>query len=54
MYNLDATQANIRLRLKALREARPEDVVVIYLAGHGETLNEDWMFILRFGHARAS
>ena len=45
IYNLDATQANIRLRLKALREARPEDVVVIYLAGHGETLNEDWMFI---------
>lgn len=45
IYNSDATQSNIRLRLKELREARPEDVVIVYLAGHGETLNQDWMFI---------
>ena len=45
IYNNDATQTNIRSRLKELREARPDDVVVVYLAGHGETLNEDWMFI---------
>lgn len=45
VYDLEATQANVRSRLKALREARPEDVVIVYLAGHGETLNDDWMFI---------
>ena len=41
-----ATGANIIAALVALqRRARPEDVVVVFLAGHGASLGPSWYFI---------
>lgn len=45
LYDADATRARIRTRLGELRATHPEDVVVVYLAGHGDTVDDDWFFI---------
>ena len=38
LFNASATRTAIRKQLGALRDTAPEDVVVIYLAGHGESV----------------
>lgn len=45
LYDADATRARIRAQLGELRATHPEDVVVVYLAGHGDTAGDDWFFI---------
>ena len=45
LYDKDATRANILAKLHEFGNSRPEDVIVVYLAGHGETLGDDWYFI---------
>ena len=46
LYDSDATRAGILARLKEFASSsNPQDVVVVYLAGHGETLGDDWYFI---------
>lgn len=41
----EATADNLEEQLAALKDTRAEDVVVIYLAGHGETAADDWYFV---------
>ena len=45
IYNEQATKENISAKLKQLQNTHPQDVVLIYLAGHGEGLNYKWYFI---------
>ena len=45
LYNEQATKAGIVSKLNELVNTNPEDAVVIYLAGHGENLEENWYFI---------
>ena len=45
VYNEKATKAGLLSRLTALQNTNPQDVVLIYLAGHGENINEKWYFI---------
>lgn len=45
LYNQDATRANIMAKLAELRTTNPEDVAVIYFAGHGESLDDGWYFL---------
>ncbi|MEJ6001650.1 caspase family protein [Paucibacter soli] len=40
-----ATKLNIMAGLRELGSSSEEDVVVVYLAGHGETLRDEWYFI---------
>jgi len=43
-YNEDATKENILSKLDAL-QTDPQDVVIIYLAGHGISIKDNWYFI---------
>ena len=43
-YNDQGTKDHIVSQMQYLQNANPQDVVVIYLAGHGESLNEKWLF----------
>ncbi len=45
LYDAQATRAGILSSLRAFGSSQPEDVVVVYLAGHGETIGDDWYFI---------
>jgi WD40 repeat protein len=45
IYNEQATRENIVLNLSQLQNINPQDAVLIYLAGHGENLNDKWYFI---------
>lgn len=45
LYDKAATKAAILAKLKELHASAPQDVVVIYLAGHGESLENTWYFI---------
>jgi WD40 repeat protein len=45
IYNEQATKAGIISKLKELENTNPQDAVLIYLAGHGENINEKWYFI---------
>ncbi|WP_333783399.1 caspase family protein [Candidatus Kryptonium thompsonii] len=45
LYNEQATKENIISKLKELENTNPQDAVLIYLAGHGETINDRWYFI---------
>ncbi|MGD9899497.1 MAG: caspase family protein [Calditrichaceae bacterium] len=45
VYNELATKEGILLKMQELRNTQPQDVVLIYLAGHGENVNENWYFI---------
>jgi len=46
LYDGEATRENILKEFQSLRErAEPQDVVVVYLAGHGETVGTEWYFI---------
>jgi len=45
IYNEQATKAAITAKLAQLENTRPQDAVVIYLAGHGETVEDKWYFV---------
>lgn len=45
VFNEQATVRGIKTALRSLRDTAPEDVVVIYYAGHGEASSEDFYFI---------
>ena len=45
LFNAQATKPAILAELAALKSAPPQDVVVIYLAGHGETIENTWYFV---------
>lgn len=45
IYNEQATKEGILAKLKELENTKPQDAVIIYLAGHGENINEKWYFI---------
>lgn len=45
LLDKDATRSAIRDVMEGLKESRPEDVIIIYLAGHGDTIDGDWYFM---------
>ena len=45
MYNEQATKEGITSKLKQLENTNPQDAVLIYLAGHGESIGDKWYFI---------
>jgi WD40 repeat protein len=45
IYNEQATKETIISKLKQLENTNPQDAVLIYLAGHGENINDKWYFI---------
>ena len=45
IYNEQATKETIISKLKQLEKTNPQDAVLIYLAGHGENINDKWYFI---------
>lgn len=45
LYNEQATKPAIVSQLGRLQNSNPQDVVLIYLAGHGENINDKWYFI---------
>ncbi len=45
LENREATRANIKEMITSLTETKPDDVVIIYYAGHGETVDKDWYLI---------
>jgi hypothetical protein len=45
LYNEQATKESIISQLGQLQNTNPQDVVLIYLAGHGENINDKWYFI---------
>lgn len=45
LENRDATRENIKNMLMSLSNTAPDDVVIIYYAGHGETVEKDWYLI---------
>ncbi len=45
IYNEAATKAGILSMMAELSSTNPQDAVLIYLAGHGENIDENWYFI---------
>lgn len=46
LLDQDATEKNVMQAFESLeRRSLPEDVVIIYLAGHGDTLGNQWYFV---------
>ncbi len=45
IYNEQATKEIIISKLSQLQNTNPQDAVLIYLAGHGENINDKWYFI---------
>ncbi len=45
LYDGDATRANVIAALKGLSGVDENDVVVVYLAGHGIVVGDDWIFL---------
>ena len=45
VYNEFATKAGILSKMQELSNTQPQDAVLIYLAGHGENIDEKWYFI---------
>jgi len=45
IYNEQATREKIASALARLQHINAQDAVLIYLAGHGESLNDKWYFI---------
>jgi uncharacterized caspase-like protein len=45
IYNEQVTKENIVSKLGQLQNINPQDAVLIYLAGHGENINDKWYFI---------
>lgn len=45
IYNEAATRTGILGVFDVVRDTKPEDVVIIFLAGHGEAVGRDWFFV---------
>jgi WD40 repeat protein len=45
VYNEKATRANITRELENLSTLQPEDTLVLYFAGHGDTVKDSWYFV---------
>ncbi len=45
LYDRQATRANINALFTKLKATRPQDVVVLYVAGHGENAESNWYFL---------
>ena len=45
IYNEQATKQNIVSKLSQIQNINPQAAVLIYLAGHGENINDKWYFI---------
>ena len=45
IYSEQATKPSILASFTQLQKTNPQDVVLIYLAGHGENINDKWYFI---------
>lgn len=45
IYNEQATKETIISKLGQLQNTNPQDAILIYLAGHGENINDKWYFI---------
>ena len=45
LYNDGATKSELLAQIQALKSAASEDVVIVYLAGHGESVGADWYFL---------
>jgi len=45
LFDAASTPAGIATLFDAIRDTEPDDVVVIYLAGHGDSDGEQWYFI---------
>lgn len=44
IYNQQATKQTILATLNAI-PAKPQDVIIVYLAGHGTTIQDEWYFV---------
>lgn len=45
LFNSGATKAELLEKLRSLKQTASEDVVIIYLAGHGESVGPTWYFV---------
>lgn len=45
IFDDQATRENLLAKIKGLEKTNPQDVVLIYLAGHGENIADRWYFI---------
>jgi len=45
LFDKEATKDAISDVLEDLEDTEPQDVVIVYLAGHGDTIGEDWYFM---------
>jgi WD40 repeat protein len=45
LFNNGATKSELLAKLQSLKQTAPEDVVIIYLAGHGESVGPTWYFV---------
>ena len=45
IYDEEATKDGILAKLKELEKTNPQDAVLLYLAGHGESVKDVWYFI---------
>ena len=45
LFDQQATKANIQAALTKLAESNPEDMVLLYFAGHGDTFGDSWYFM---------
>jgi WD40 repeat protein len=45
LYDAAATKVAILAQFQELQTSAPEDVVLIYLAGHGESVGDTWYFV---------
>ena len=53
LFDEKATQANVRVALeKLVQQAKPEDVVFVYLAGHGVGLEQQFYFLPHEMHVK--
>lgn len=45
LLNSSATKSELLSKLQNLKQTAPEDVVILYLAGHGESAGSTWYFL---------
>jgi hypothetical protein len=45
LFDQNATKANILATLRRFRQLPPEDVIVLYMAGHGISVGDEWYFV---------